>query len=625
MASSRRTRRARSAAAPSLELDLVRLADALAGGGKHVRFIGRGREQDARGRRRPRQLRRDQERRPRQGMRRIEVGAAAVGEEELAGRAAGLADALRVRERQQPRGRHLLSAALSRPPARTRHPRPAGRQPSHVAGAARAIAAEPVQPVGEIGIVAAEPALHDHRGDLGGRMRVAQCGRDNHHARQPGRQRQRPQPPADGGDAAVRVERLQPRQLLARRVDGGGRRRIDPRQGARIGGAPIRAVEQQPGQIGGADLGLGEGGQALRLPLVPQAIADAGLGPAGAAPPLIGRCARHPHGLQPRHAHVRLEPRHPRQAAVDHHPHALDGDRGLGDGGGEHHLADAGGRRPQRQVLRLHVHRAVEGCQHDAGSSMRSASRSSTRRISPWPGRNARMEPVSARSARITASAIWSSMRACGIAAEIARLHRKGAALAGDDGSVAQDLRHPRAVQRRRHRQDAQVLAEAALAVERESQPQVGVERALVELVEQDCADAGELRVVQDHAGEDALGDDLDARLRPRLRDHARPQSDSLAHSLRQGLRHALGCGPRGDTARLQHQHLPALEPAFLHQRQRHARRLAGAGRRDQNGASARRQGGAHLVENGVNRQWGGERHAGCIPADGPFRKARFP
>ena len=106
-------------------------------------------------------------------------------------------------------------------------------------------------------------------------------------------------------------------------------------------------------------------------------------------------------------------------------------------------------------------------------------------------------------------------MRALVIAAEITRLDRERAAFAFDDGSIAEKLRDPRAVQRRRHRQDAQVIPQAALAVERERKPQIGIERALVELVEQHRADAGKLGIIKDHAGKDALGDDLDACLRP--------------------------------------------------------------------------------------------------------------
>ena len=167
---------------------------------------------------------------------------------------------------------------------RARHPSPAPSQPPHVMSAARAVTAKFVQPMGEIGIVAAQSALHDHRGDVGCLSRVAQLRRRDHHARKSGRQRQRPQPPADRRDTAVRVERLQLCQLLAGGANGRGRGRIDPGQRARIGCSPFRAVQQQTCKISGTNLRLGERSKALRLPLVPQAIADAGLGTAGAAP-----------------------------------------------------------------------------------------------------------------------------------------------------------------------------------------------------------------------------------------------------------------------------------------------------------------------------------------------------
>ena len=85
-------------------------------------------------------------------------------------------------------------------------------------------------------------------------------------------------------------------------------------------------------------------------------------------------------------------------------------------------------------------------------------------------------------------------MRAVVIAPEIPRLDRERAAGAFDDGRISQKLRDPRAVERRRHWQDAQIIAQAGLAVERKREPQIGIERALVELVEQHRADAGKLR-----------------------------------------------------------------------------------------------------------------------------------
>ena len=56
-----------------------------------------------------------------------------------------------------------------------------------------------------------------------------------------------------GRDAALRVERFEFRQFLARGVDSCGRRRIEPGQLARIGRSPFRAVEHQGCKIGGAN------------------------------------------------------------------------------------------------------------------------------------------------------------------------------------------------------------------------------------------------------------------------------------------------------------------------------------------------------------------------------------
>ena len=91
-------------------------------------------------------------------------------------------------------------------------------------------------------------------------------------------------------------------------------------------------------------------------------------------------------------------------------------------------------------------------------------------------------------------------MRRVRLAAEIARLDRKGAALAVDHRRVAEQLRHPRAVERRRHHQNAQILAQTRLRVARQRQAEIGIERALVKFVEQHRGDAVERRIVEDHA-----------------------------------------------------------------------------------------------------------------------------
>ena len=73
--------------------------------------------------------------------------------------------------------------------------------------------------------------------------------------------------------------------------------------------------------------------------------------------------------------------------------------------------------------------------------------------------------------------------------------------------------RDARAVERRRHDEQAQVLPQRALRVERQREAEIGVERALVKLVEQHAGDAGKLGIIENHAREHALGDDFDAGL----------------------------------------------------------------------------------------------------------------
>ncbi len=71
--------------------------------------------------------------------------------------------------------------------------RPPLHHRARVLGAARAVAAELIEPVAQIGIVAAEPALGEHGGDLRRQIAGAFSRGIDHHAREPRRQRQRAQ------------------------------------------------------------------------------------------------------------------------------------------------------------------------------------------------------------------------------------------------------------------------------------------------------------------------------------------------------------------------------------------------------------------------------------------------
>ena len=107
----------------------------------------------------------DDERLARKRQGRIEHGAASIREQEAALPAAAIfRDAIRIGERQQRADARiafvLAVAGLLRPP-----PRHAAR----FLGAARTIAAELIEPVRQIDVVAAEPALGDQHRHLRGR------------------------------------------------------------------------------------------------------------------------------------------------------------------------------------------------------------------------------------------------------------------------------------------------------------------------------------------------------------------------------------------------------------------------------------------------------------------------
>ena len=173
-----------------------------------------------------------------------------------------------------------------------------------------------------------------------------------------------------------------------------------------------------------------------------------------------------------------------------------------------------------------------------------------------------------------------------GVAPDIAGLDRKNAALAFDHRRAAEERPDARAVDSRRHHQDFQILAQPLLGVARQSEPKVDIERTLVEFIEQHRSHARERRIVDDHARENALGDDLDAGLARDFRAEAHAQAHGFANRLAKIVRHARSGGARGEPARLEHQNAAGLprkpRPWFRGKDQRHAGGFAGAGRRHQ-------------------------------------------
>ena len=124
-------------------------------------------------------------------------------------------------------------------------------------------------------------------------------------------------------------------------------------------------------------------------------------------------------------------------------------------------------------------------------------------------------------------------------------------------------------------------------------EPDVGVQAALVELVEQHGRDAVERRIALQHPREHAFGDDLDARALADARLEPHAVADGVADALAERRRHALGDGARREPARLEHDDALAARPRLVEQRERHDGALAGARRRDEHGVAAGRERGA--------------------------------
>ena len=207
----------------------------------------------------------------------------------------------------------------------------------------------------------------------------------------------------------------------------GTRRRIE--EGELVGvGAPGGEIEREGGQIGGEDFRTRERFERRGLRLVPQPVADARLGAPGATAALIRRRARHPHGVEPRHADIGLVARHARQPAVDDDAHALDGDRGFGNRSRQHDFAAAGRGRCDGAVLLVAAERAIERRRYRSRHRHGLAAASWVRRISAAPGQKCEQRaPLGAHRPHDRVGDL--RLDRPRVAADIAGLDRKGAAL----------------------------------------------------------------------------------------------------------------------------------------------------------------------------------------------------
>ncbi len=216
---------------------------------------------------------------------RVDGSATAIGENEIAVLAARPGDAVGKGEGQHRAGSLRPRADVGR---RRHLAQPAGRHATRILGPAGAVGAETVEAMAEMHVLATQPTLGDEQREIGGEPPFAAGGRIHHHAAEPRGERQGAQALALLGDAPVGIEPAKAPEQRPRLGHGRLRRWVEKGERSGIGDAPGGAVEQQRGEIGGEDLRRLVGGEGALLCLLPEPVADARLGAAGAAAALVG-------------------------------------------------------------------------------------------------------------------------------------------------------------------------------------------------------------------------------------------------------------------------------------------------------------------------------------------------
>ena len=383
---------------------------------------------------------------------------------------------------------------------------------------------------------------------------------------------------ANGCQALAGGHRAEALEQVERALQGGGFGGFDPRESAHVVDPHGEEFQQDARWIEAADFGgrLGRAGRVVACRPQPQA--QPGGGATGASGALVGgrpRDGLHGERVQPAHRIVVGETRQP---AVDHDADAVDGEGGFGHVGGDDDLAPGTGG--QGLVLPLGREFAVEG---------------KDRPPSGPPLRSQRLH----RPADLMDAGHEDQGVALGTACHRLAQHRHGPvpqrlAPHGVAGLLHLDRKHPavranvlrpretriqgQAFQRRRNHIQLEVRAQRGLQPAAQRQPDIPVDMALVELVENHRRDAAQARVPEQAPHQHTLGQVTNAcilrdgafepDLVPDLAADAPPSFPSDAAGQHAG-RHATG---------LEHDDL-AGEPAVVTEDLRQARGLAGPGR----------------------------------------------
>ena len=141
---------------------------------------------------------------------------------------------------------------------------------------------------------------------------------------------------------------------------------------------------------------------------------------------------------------------------------------------------------------------------------------------------------------------------------QITDVHGERTALRVEMDASRQEREQRLGIQRRRHDDEPQVGAQRPKAVARHRQAKIHIQAALVEFVEDDGGDLGKPGAGDEHPGQDALGEEEDARVGAADALVAGLEADEVAAGNPHLGGNALGEHPRGESARLKDDDLAA-------------------------------------------------------------------
>jgi hypothetical protein len=180
---------------------------------------------------------------------------------------------------------------------------------------------------------------------------------------------------------------------------------------------------------------------------------------------------------------------------------------------------------------------------------------------------------------------------------QVLNIEREASALGTQDGAVSEKMRDRSGVESGRHDKEAE-CGPGALQPLEQSQGKVGVEMALVKLIEHDHIDTSEVGISGQAASQNALGDKVEPGMGARYIFEANLITDGVADLFAEFPRHATRGQTGGDAARLKHQDLSGDR---RQQGRRDTGRFARAGRRFEDQSRIPLERGKDLRDKGVH------------------------